>query len=167
MLAADYGVTKNILIGARVGIIFFTYPGGSPNLGANGSVNAAIRDGRTSSFGRFHGELRGTYLFGKDPLARSGIAPMVFAGGGISEFDAHGVDNVALYQPPPSTAPPQVGKVNIWRTDGPGFLLLGGGARWQFGESVAATLGIRLNIAFGGSGVIPTFGPELGLQYGF
>jgi hypothetical protein len=90
---------------------------------------------------------------------------MAFVGGGVSEFDAHGQDNVALF--PMGGGAPQIGKVNIWRTDGPGFLLIGGGARWAMSEAVAATLAIRVNIAIGGNGVIPTVGPELGLQYGF
>src|SRR5262249_18837740 len=153
---------RNILAGARLGLVLFTYPGGSPTLASNGSVNAAIKDGRASSLGRLHAEVRGTYVFGKDALAHSGLAPMAFGGGGVSEFDAHGVDNVALFN---SAGVPQIGKVNIWRTGGPGFLMLGGGARWAFTAAVAATLALRFNIAFGGSGVIPTAGPELGFQY--
>jgi hypothetical protein len=163
LVAFDYALTNNILLGARLGIVFFTYPGGSPTLDANGSANAAVNDGRASQYGRLHAELRGTYLFGKDPLGK-GLAPMVFVGGGLSEFDAHTSDTVALYPPGVN---PQTGKVNIWRTDGPGFFLLGGGARWGITQRLAATLGLRINVAVGGNGVIPTFGPEIATQYGF
>jgi hypothetical protein len=163
LLSFDYALTNNILLGARLGVVFFTYPGGSPSIDQNGSVNAAVNDGRASSYGRLHAELRGTYLFGKDPLAK-GFAPMVFVGGGLSEFDAHTSDTVVLYPP---GATPQSGKVNIWRTDGPGFFLLGGGARWGITDRLAATFGLRINVAVGGNGVIPTIGPELGTQVGF
>ncbi len=164
MLSFDYAVTKNILLGARLGVVLFTYPGGSPAVDAQNSSNAAVNDGRASSLGRLHLELRGTYLFGKDPLAK-GFAPMVFLGGGVSEFDAHTSDNVALY--PANGGMPLIGKVNIWRTDGPGFLLAGAGVRWGLSDRLGAMLGLRLNLAIGGNGAIPTVGPELGLQYGF
>jgi hypothetical protein len=86
---------------------------------------------------------------------------MVFAGTGISEFDTHvtsvvSLDNVAGQQP-----------VNIWMTDAPFFIALGGGMRYQFSLRAAFTAAVRLNAVIGGNGFLMTYGPELGVVYGF
>jgi hypothetical protein len=160
-LAADYALTSNLLVGLRLGLVFREYPGsGTPPLDPTVSTKAAVHDGATSSFGLLHLEGRATYLFGRDPLAFAGLAPMVFAGGGISEFDASASDTVVLKTGAPVP-------VNIWQTDGPGFLMAGAGVRWATSPHFALTAAARLNVAIGGSGVIPTAGPELGGQYGF
>ena len=57
--------------------------------------------------------------------------------------------------------------MNIWLTNGPWFLAVGGGARYQFSPRFAFNVAARLNVAFGGSGALVTYGPELALQYGF
>ncbi len=163
LLSLDYALTSNILLGARLGLVLFVYPGASPNVDANNSTGAAINDGRAFSLTRLHAEVRGTYLFGKDPLVK-GLAPMGFVGGGASEFDAHTSTTVALFPP---NGKVQTGAVGAWRTGGPGFVLLGGGARYALSSSFGLTFAARLDLAFGGSGLVPTFGPELGAQYGF
>jgi hypothetical protein len=161
----DYAVTERILVGLRLGGVFGTYPGGSPSLTMIDSKDAAINQGRASSLGALHAEVRGTYLLGKDPLVR-GVAPLAFLGGGLSEFDAHTSDRVGIYKSMNVLAePPRT--VNIWRTDGPGFLLVGAGVRWAISSAFGLTAAIRLNIALGGNGAIPTFGPELDAQFGF
>jgi hypothetical protein len=149
MLSGDYAVLPNILAGLRFGYVFNAYTG-----------SAAVSDGR--AFGpKLHIEARGTYLYGREPLRRAGFVPMGFAGLGFSEFDWHAtsivaVKNVALQQP-----------VNIWYTDAPFFFVLGGGVRYEFSTRTAFTGALRLNIAIGGNGVLPTFGPEIGVNYGF
>jgi hypothetical protein len=149
----DYALNERMLVGLRLGGVFNAYPG-----------QAAINQGRASGLGALYAEVRGTYLFGKDPLVR-GFAPMGFVGGGLSEFDAHTSDKVGLFNYMNTAL--QVRTVNIWRTDGPGFLMLGAGARWAVSNVFALTAAARLNIALGGNGAIPTFGPEFGVQYGF
>ena len=148
MVAFDYALSPSLLVGARVGYVLNTYPG-----------QAAVHDGRAFSQ-RYHAELRATYLFGHEPLAAIGFAPMIFAGGGRSEFDGSLTSNVAFNN--------SVGadRVNIWITDGPWFLTLGGGFRYQFSLRAAFTAAVRVNTAFPGNGWLPTFGPELGFQYG-
>jgi hypothetical protein len=142
----DYALTPAILVGARFGYVANAYTG-----------KAAVNDGK--AFGSpIDLEARGTYLFGKEPLANVGFAPMVFAGLGISEFDGHTTTIVTT-----STQQP----VNAWVTDGPFFFDLGGGVRYAFSLRAAATLAVRFNGALGGSGFLPTYGPELGVQYGF
>ena len=86
---------------------------------------------------------------------------MVFVGTGISEFDTHvsstvTLDNVAGQQP-----------VNIWVTDAPFFVALGGGVRYQFSLRAAFTAAARLNAVIGGNGFTTTYGPEVGVLYGF
>jgi hypothetical protein len=148
LVSADYAITDNILIGARAGIVFNTYPG-----------QAAVNDGRTSSLGPLHLEVRGTYLFGDEPLAKLGIAPMAFGGAGISQFDASVGSTVSL-----TTG--ETGAVNIWKTNGPGFVTAGGGIRWALTDRIAATAALRVNLAFGND-FSWTFGPEIGAAYGF
>jgi hypothetical protein len=149
MLAADYAILPNVLAGIRFGYVFNAYTG-----------SAAVTDGR--AFGpNLHIEARGTYLHGRQPLRNPGFAPMGFVGVGVSEFDWHTTSivafkNVALQQP-----------VNVWYMDAPFFFALGGGMRYQFSPRTAFTGAIRLNLAIGGNGVLPTFGPEVGVVYGF
>ena len=161
MVAFDFAVIENLLLGVRAGIVFFEYPGGSPALPMGQTSGAAVREGKASPFGRLHAEVRATYILPlkRHPLSTAGIAPIVFAGGGISEFDAHASDTVTL-----TTG--QKGNVTIWRTDGPVFLLAGAGVRWAFVPSVAMTAAVRANFALS-AGFMPSFGPELGVQYGF
>jgi hypothetical protein len=149
MLAADYAVTANILAGARLGYVLDAYPG-----------TAAVQAGRALR-PKIHVEVRGTYVFGNHPLSQEGFAPMAFAGAGVSQFDAHitsavTLDNVVGQQP-----------VDVWLTNAPVFVVLGGGVRYQFSPRVAFTAAARWNLVFGGNGVLLTYGPELGVAYGF
>jgi len=152
MLTADYAIFANWLVGARLGYVFGTYPG-----------YFAVHDGRALGSSVYL-EVRATYLFGDDPLSREGFVPMAFAGTGLSEFDGSS-GSTATYingEGQPFTQP-----VNIWKTDAPWFLTLGGGARYQLPMGVAATGALRLNIVAGGGGLLFTCGPEIGGQYAF
>jgi hypothetical protein len=149
MLAVDYAVWPNVLAGLRFGYVFNAYTG-----------SAAVNDGR--AFGpNLHIEARGTYVYGRRPLSRAGFAPMGFAGFGVSEFDWHTTSIVAFRGVALQTP------VNVWYTDAPFFLVLGGGMRYQFSPRAAFTGALRLNITIGGNGVLPTVGPEVGVVYGF
>ncbi|HEX8796694.1 MAG TPA: hypothetical protein VF765_37340 [Polyangiaceae bacterium] len=148
MLTADYAVSSALMLGVRLGYVLNSYTG-----------TAAVSDGH--AFGsKLHFEARGTYLIGHQPLANVGIAPMVIAGAGAAEFDGSqttvvSTKNVAGQQP-----------VNAWKTAGPLFLLLGGGIRYAFSPRAAVTLAARINMAVSG-GFMLTYGPEVGVQYGF
>jgi hypothetical protein len=148
LVSFDYVLSKNLLLGARAGVVFFTYPG-----------QAAVADGRASPFDRLHLELRGTWLFGDNPLAVNVIAPLAFFGGGISNFSVSTSSTVTLNNG-------LTGPVNIWKTDGPGFVTAGGGVRWAPIEQVALTAAVRANLAFGND-IMWAFGPEIGAAYGF
>jgi hypothetical protein len=158
LLSLDYALSQNFLLGLRAGLVFSTYPGGSPTLSTNETSGAAFNDGKAFSPAWLHLELRATYVFGNDPLTQSGVAPMVFVGGGAAEFDQHVSDTVTL-------SDGSSGPVRIWRTDGPLFLLAGAGARWALSENFALTAAVRANVALSPL-LMPTIGPEIGFQYG-
>jgi hypothetical protein len=118
-----------------------------------------VQDGRASGK-NFHAEVRGTYLFGDEPLAHIGFAPMAFVAGGMAEFDGHLASDVMI-QGVAGTR-----RVNVWITDGPWFVTVGGGMRYQLSLRAAFTAAARVNFAFQGNGLLPTFGPEVGFEYG-
>lgn len=145
MVSFDYALSPSILVGGRFGYVANAYTG-----------KAAASDGKAFS-APLHLELRGTYLFGDKPLAHVGWAPMALAGLGAAEFDGH--TNTVVNTT--TTFP-----VSAWLTDGPLFFLLGGGGRYAFSPRAAFTMALRVNLAMG-NGVLVTYGPELGIQYGF
>jgi hypothetical protein len=155
MAAVDYALTANALVGARVGFLINQYQG-----------HDAARDKR--AFGTpLHAEIRATWVFGRDPLAGTKVAPLVFVAGGVSEFDAQVKSNVTVTQGTPPTQTALLVPVNIWRTDGPGFVGLGAGLRIGIGGYAAIVPAVRGSIAFGYNGVVPVWGPELTIQLGF
>ena len=85
---------------------------------------------------------------------------MVFGGLGVASFDAHTSSGITLSNG-------QSGTVNLWQTNGPLFFLLGGGIRVSMTERLGGTLAVRMNGSSGPNGFIPTFGPEVGIAYGF
>jgi len=152
LLAVDYALSPAILLGARLGYVINTYPTG----------DAAVHEHH--AFGsRVHFEARGTYVFGDAPLTHEGFAPTVFVAAGMAEFDGH-VATIASMNQKGSTVPYSQ-PVNAWLTNGPWFLALGGGARYQLSPRAAFNALIRANAAFGG-GALLTFGPEIAFQYG-
>jgi hypothetical protein len=149
LFAVDYALSPSFLAGVRLGLVGNTYPG-----------SAAVSDGHAFS-SRVHLEARGTYLFGDAPLASTGFAPMAFVATGAAEFDGHTTTFVSMQNivgPEPVVA---------WKTSGPWFLALGGGLRYQFSRRAAFMAAVRGNAAFGGVGVLVTYGPEITFQYGF
>jgi hypothetical protein len=154
-IAVDYALSPAILVGGRLGYVLNTYPSGDA---------AVVRDHR--AFGsKVHVEARGTYVFGDAPLTHEGFAPTVFAAAGMAPFDGHVASIVSMSQKM-STVPISQ-PVNVWRTDGPWFLAVGGGVRYQLSPRAAFNAAVRVNAAFGGSGALFTYGPEIAFQYGF
>jgi hypothetical protein len=149
LAAFDAALTDNMLFGARLGYVINGYSG-----------NAAVRDGRALG-PKIHAEIRGTYIFGHDPMSREGFAPTAFVGGGYSEFDAQTSTTVTLDNVTGSQT------VRVWMTDAPFFVTAGAGVRYQFSPRIQLTLAGRLNVAFGSGFVLPTWGPEMTVQYGF
>jgi len=148
MASLDYALNLNFMLGARVGLVLNNYPG-----------QAAKDDGKT--FAPLHLELRGTYLIGKDALAKK-FAPFVMAGAGVSTFDAK--VEVSVVERVNNVNRPRV--ADAWQIAGPGFIMFGGGARVALSSRAAFMGGLRVNLAFGNA-FAPSVGPELGLQFGF
>jgi hypothetical protein len=150
MLSFDYALNPNMLVGGRLGITLFKYTG-----------EAAYNDGKAWAFAssRLYLDARFTYLFGEDAISKT-IAPMVFGGLGLASFDTHTDSGITLSNG-------QSGTVALWQTNGPFFILLGGGIRAAISQNLGATVAVRANFSFGPNGFIPTFGPEVGIAYGF
>jgi hypothetical protein len=161
LLALDYALNPSMLVGARLGYVLNSYP----------TSGQAVHDHQ--AFGsKIHFELRGTYVFGDAPLTHEGFAPTVFVAAGLAEFDGHVSSIVSMNEKTTlmggGTATETVSQpVNVWRMNGPWFLALGGGARYQLSPRAAFNAVVRANAAFGGAGMLLTFGPEIGFQYGF
>lgn len=151
MASFDYAVTTNVLVGLRAGVVIGAYTG-----------DAGKQDGKTSPLAPIHLEVRGTYVFGKDALAKAGFAPYLFGGLGVSTFDAK--IPVPIHE---GTGASQVRVTrDAWHLGGPGFLSIGGGARYAITPNVALMGGARVNAAFGNAFQL-SLGPEAGVQVGF
>jgi hypothetical protein len=86
---------------------------------------------------------------------------MVFAGGGLSEFDSSTTVQVV------QTGITGQQAKTAWVVNGPGFIDLGGGIRYALSPRAAATLDLKMTGAFGGFTTVFVLAPELGLAYGF
>lgn len=151
MATIDYALNLNILLGARLGYVINTYPG-----------QAAKDDGK--SFPPIHLELRGTYLIGQDALLKK-VAPYVMVGAGISTFETS-VKVSVVENPVPGSTAKTAKDVDAWQLAGPAFFTFGGGARIGLSDRAAFMLGARVNLAFGNA-FAPSFGPDVGIVFGF
>ncbi len=145
----DYAVTSNVFVGARLGYVANAYPG-----------DAASAAGKTIS-ASIHAELRGTWVFGDEPIARSGLAPYAFVAGGVARFDAPVTVMVAQKGIAGERA------VHAWHVAGPAFGAVGGGARFAFSPRIAFLTGVGIDAAVGPAAFGVTVSPEMNLQYGF
>ena len=151
MIAADLALSDNVLLGARLGLVLIRYPGSSAGIDHN-------------HFGPpIHAEVRGTYVFGREAIARDGFAPYAFVGAGVAPFETKvGVQTVQLRP----GSPPVEQDANAWQIAGPLFFSVGGGGRWLLSSRVALMIGARGNLAFIHA-FAPSVGPELSAQVGF
>jgi hypothetical protein len=145
----DYAATANLLLGVRLGYVANAYPG-----------DAASAAGKTLA-AALHAEARGTWVFGDEPIARSGLAPYVFVAAGVAHFDAPVTVMVAQQGVAGARA------VHAWFVSGPAFGGAGGGARYAFSPRIAFSTGIGLDAGFGPGAFGLTVSPELSVQYGF
>jgi hypothetical protein len=175
----DYAPTTNVMVGLRLGYVGNTYNGSA----ASGGVEAR-------TFGiPLDAELRGTYVFGKDPIGKKGAAFYGMVAAGISQYSAEvGVTAISKACPYPkgvgtaeqqaqcAAAPPPppcpsnstscTTVAQAWATSGPVFASVGVGLRYGFTPEVALLFGPRFNLAIGPT-ILPSVSPELGIQYGF
>jgi len=138
----DFAVTPNLLLGVAIGYVAGAYQGGV-----------------SAKFIPLHVEARATWIFGSEPLMKSGFNAYAQLAGGAAEYDANltvlvAQNNVAGARP-----------VQAWHVGGPGFVALEFGARYAFSPRAALSLGVRGTAAFGVS-FFPAFGPDVSLQLG-
>ncbi len=152
MLTFDWAMNGNFLLGARLGLVLNNYPG----------AEAAV-DGKRFAM-PVHIEARATYVFGKDALAKKGLAPYAFGGAGIAQFETR--MPVTVVEDPRAGTGRTERDVDAWRIAGPAFLAIGGGARYAVTPRFALMAGVRANLAFIHA-FAPSIAPEIGGQIGF
>jgi hypothetical protein len=145
----DYAISQHVLVGARFGYVFNTYP-----------AQAAKNEGH-SFFAPVHFEARATYLFGSDPLQKTGFRPLVLFAAGLTEFDAN--QTVMVQQTGVAGSRP----IQAWHFGGPFFAAAGAGVRYAFSPYHAFVTALKLEGAVGSSGFLPVVSPEMGVQIGF
>jgi len=150
LLTFDWAATPNVLVGARFGYVFNAYPGTTAK-----TLGAPV-----------HVEVRGTYVFGDEPLTKTGLAAYAFFGAGVARFDGNQAVNVGEKTPDGRVIPGDRA-VQAWLVAGPAFASIGGGARYQFSPRVAAQAGLVLTAAAFPSAFDIVAAPEMQLQYGF
>lgn len=169
LLSIEHALTNNITAGLRLG---WAINGGPPEGKkveyTERTPGMALSDeydevDAGKAFLPFHAELRGTYYFGSNPLARKGFRPYLHVGAGLAQVDARVIVKVKDHYNPndPSL---QDGQVNAWKKLGQGFLTAGGGL--QFALSSRFALQANLNAMF----MLPMSGfvlqPSIGAAYG-
>ncbi|MGH7280254.1 MAG: hypothetical protein ACRELY_01920, partial [Polyangiaceae bacterium] len=145
----DYAISQNLMVGARIGFVLDTYPG-----------SAAKSEGH-AFFAPVHFEARGTYIFGSDPLQRTGFRPLVLVNAGLAEFDED--TTVTLQQTGIAGSRP----IQAWHFGGPFFVGAGAGVRYAISPYHAFITALKIEGAFGSSGFMPVVSPEIGAQLGF
>ena len=120
-----------------------------------GSVSrlAAGRRPTARRFLPFHGELRGTYWFGKGVFAKKGLRPYVHLGGGLAQVDGRVKVTIADCEPivddntynncikgDPGVKDQTTGvPMDVWKKMGQGFITAGGGMVYAFTRQARRT----------------------------
>jgi hypothetical protein len=163
LLGYDRVVWKNLAVGARLGYAF------------NGGPSTPVTDDKGNvidekKFLPFHFEARLSYWIGKDVLAKVGVRPFVFLGGGAGQVDAKipgvPVSNDCKVVGEACPAVPAGGSakkipVDAWRRMGQGFIAGGGGIVY------AVTKNSGLLVEIKGSYFFPTPGVAISPSIGF
>jgi len=154
----DYAINANILLGVRGGYVLLRSP-----------AVQAVADGYAFGSGIYF-EARATGVIAKDALQKDGFAPVAFVGAGASAFDGH-TSGTATLCPAASAScngvKPTPVNVDMWWSNGPGFIDFGGGLRYAPAPQYGIIGAVRVNLSLGNNGLIPTVGPEISGQMGF
>jgi hypothetical protein len=138
-----------ITAGGRIGFAF----GGRPN------ATIGIHPG----FNPLHGELRGSFWFGKAPFERKGLRPYVGLAAGLGEVN--GSATVYVYPNEQRFLEGRYETVDAWRKAGPGFVSVHGGVAYALHPSHALVLEVRVLQMLGKSalGAAASLGYSFGL----
>lgn len=137
-----------------------------PNLTVGGRVGYAF-NGSPTDFLPFHADARVAFYLGKDPFARAGVRPFVFAVGGIMQVDTKVPVEVWEEGGTAGCIKPGGCKIDLdaWRRAGNAFAGLGIGAQYAVTEAQALVLSVRGAYLFPASAAVIT--PEIGFTTGF
>jgi hypothetical protein len=140
--SADYALTENWMVGARLGFIAQRYPGTwAPH--------------QKLTLGRLHTEVRALYAFGEHALSE-GVAPYAVFATGMAQFDAKN-----------NLLDPFTPAHQAWKVYGPFFASFGFGLRWAVSNEVALmTTPARITFVFPYE-TTWVWSPEAGVQVGF
>ncbi len=177
LLSLDYAVTPNIMVGTRVGFAInggppggrvVKYPDRTPGM-APAPYNLGYTIESVPSKGQdflpYHFELRASYWFGNNVLAKSGLRPYVHVGGGLAQVDAK--VSVNVHDDDTDFANPKLDNttVDAWKKLGKGFITIGGGAQWAFGQKFALQANLNAMYMLSATGIV--LQPSLGAVMGF
>jgi hypothetical protein len=143
LLGYDRALLANVMVGARLG---YAFNGGPQRPSGNG-------------FEPLHAEVRGSYWFGHNPLARSGFRFFALLAGGMAEVD--GSIPVDVYGSPQAYKAGQSQNYVAWKKTGLAFGAAGGGAMY----AVTPNTGVILEAKF--MELFPTASPAAGLQLAY
>jgi hypothetical protein len=137
----------SITAGVKIGFAF----GGSPKPTV----------GNGSAFLPFHAELRGSYWFGKAPLASEGLRPYAGLAVGLAAVDGH--VSVEYYEDAAGYNAGRKGKLDAWRKTGTTFISGHVGAAYAFSKEQQLFLELRLVQLLGATAL----GGAVNVGYGF
>jgi hypothetical protein len=173
--------------GVRIGYALFGGPPAISSFGAEDDPSTPdvdegddTSDDETISFLPIHAEARFSYWIGKGALAKKGLRPYVFIGGGMAQVDAKVPVTVydchdagAMRQAcgegddpplgPEQTTLPQK-KLDAWKKLGQGFVSGGGGVVFALKDNMGVQANFNFMYMLGSSG--PVLEPSLGFIYG-
>ena len=162
LAGADDQVTGGIALGTSRILVGYDRAIGD-NFTAGTRLGYALGGGpqrpTASSFLPIHVEVRGTYWFGDNPLARSGFRFFVLAAGGMAQLDAS--VPVTVYASTQAYTSQQSQSYQAWKKTGLGFGAIGGGTLFAITPAIGVALEAKVMEMF------PTTGTGLGAQIAY
>lgn len=180
MVGFDRLFGRNVTVGARLGFAFRGGPAQDTNPDF-GEFNL----GAGAAFLPLHAELRAAWWFGANPMAKKGIRPFVFAGGGMAQVDSKVSVQVRELEPATSsgyTDPndpansdiiddysgqqnPRTQTIDAWKRMGKSFVQVGGGVMYAVTPKGGFVGELKLMAMFPTSGIV--LAPSIGWAQGF
>lgn len=142
-LGYDRVLASRLMLGARFGMLLLQAP--------------AVTGSKAPK--PVGGEARVAYYFGDSPFERQGIRPYASFAVGFAEVD--GKVSVAYYKDHVGYQNNKQGRLDVWRTTGPGFAALSGGASLPLGSFMLSGE-VRLQAMLGTFAFAPALAVTLG-----
>ena len=139
----DRVLASRLMLGARFGVLLLKAP--------------AVTGSKAPK--PIGGEARVAYYFGDNPFERKGLRPFTSFAVGFAEVD--GKVSVVYYKNHIDYQNNKQGRLDVWRTTGPGFVALSGGASLPLGDFMLSGE-IRLQAMLGTFAFSPALAVTLG-----